>query len=235
MPDRLTNSSDSAAVVRQLKILVVLLIISNIILGVMGFVLLRAIDRNYSVLIEQSVPVLSGLHTLTTSASDAMRSTNPALLTEGKHSPAELGNATRDAIARDAAARTNVLKRDWIGQAASERGTIEQTGEIFDRTATKFIGLLETNNTEELGRQREAELRPVYNQYVAAMTRAASLLHSNSLKTSDTLSLRSSGFSRLLLSVGSWPMVILAGFLMFTAVFVIVVLVRVKLFRHETA
>src|SRR6185295_13279972 len=105
MPDRLISSSDSAAIVRQLKTLVVLLILSNVALGVLGFFLLRAIDRNYSVLIEQSVPVLNGLHTLTTSASDAMRSTNPILLTEGKHTPAELGNSVRDAIARDEAAR----------------------------------------------------------------------------------------------------------------------------------
>ena len=84
----------TASMLRQLKLLVMVLIISNVALGAYGFYLLRTIDRNYSALIDQSVPILNRLQTLTAGASDAMRSTNPDLLTEDKLEPA-VGRAAK--------------------------------------------------------------------------------------------------------------------------------------------
>ena len=75
-------SDNTHALLRQLKLLVVLLIISNIALGAFGFFFLRSIDQKYSALIDQSVPTLAALHKLTIKASEAMRSTNPTLLTD---------------------------------------------------------------------------------------------------------------------------------------------------------
>ena len=226
MPHRVP---DTASVLRQLKLLVIVLIISNIALGGFGFYLLRKIDRNYSILIDQSVPVLNGLQALTASASETMRSTNPVLLTEAKHSPAELANAARAAIAHDGEVRDDLVTRNWVGEAQTERASVRQAGQEFDQLANRMIPLLETNNLVELSRRREAELRPLYNEYVAATSKAAQLLHNRSIETSDNLSLRTGSLSRLLLGFGTWPMILLGVFLVFTAMFVITVLVRVKL------
>src|SRR4051794_24997618 len=108
MPPR----DDNTSVVRQLKTLVVVLILSNIALGVFGFYLLRTIDRNYSVLIDQSIPILNGLQTLTAKASEAMRSTNPVLLTEGKVTPDAMAKDARAAISRGETVREDILKRN---------------------------------------------------------------------------------------------------------------------------
>src|SRR5437763_1331288 len=227
--------SSSASLIRQLRALVILLIVSNIALGAYGFYLLRTIDRNYSILIDQSVPILNGLQTVTAMASDAMRSTNPDLLTEYKLEPAEVANGARAAMRRDKALREELLNRNWLVNAETQRVSVQQAGQTFNRVAAEVINLIEANKAAEANRQREAELRQAYNGYLAATTKAAELLQNKSLETSGNLSVRSGNLARLMLSLGTWPMMILGAFFLFTAVFVIGVLVRVKLLGGEAA
>src|SRR5205814_8803362 len=81
---RPTSSSlhDQSSTLRQLKLLVVVLVLSNIGLGIFSFYLLRSVDRTYSDLIDRSVPVLNDLQTLTALAVRAMRGTHPTLFGE---------------------------------------------------------------------------------------------------------------------------------------------------------
>src|SRR4051794_22949760 len=64
---------------RQFKILVMALTLSNIVLGLFGFLLLREIDQKYSALVSQAVPSLNDLQGLTTTIVQAMHSTNPTV------------------------------------------------------------------------------------------------------------------------------------------------------------
>ena len=228
MPD------NTISLLRQLKLLVVLLIISNIALGAFGFFFLRSIDRKYSALIDQSVPTLQALHNLTVNASEAMRSTNPDLLADQKSSPAEIANNARAAIEQNAELREQLLRQDWIG-AHQENANIREAGEKFDRAAAEVLPLLQANNAAEADKIRDTNLRPLYNNYVAAISKAGELLKKESLTTSNHLSLRTGNLSRVMLGLAGWPIMILGAFLIFTAIFVLVVLVKVTLFREETA
>src|ERR1700747_2050028 len=91
-----TSSRTTASALRQLKLLVVLLILSNVAIGAFGFYSLRAIDRKYSTLIDQTVPALDELTRLTNSSVETMRSTNPTVYTE---SPDNRGEAVSRARA----------------------------------------------------------------------------------------------------------------------------------------
>jgi hypothetical protein len=227
-------SDTTTSLLRQLKLLVVVLILSNIALGVFGFLFLRSIDEKYSALIDQSVPTLHALQNLTVKASEAMRGTNPNLLADGKSSPAEIAQASRAAIEQDTEARERIVSLNWQGPH-QEIGDVHDSGEKFDRAAADVVRVLESNDPAEVTRMRESTLRPLYNDYVAATTKAAELLKKDSLTTSNTLSLRSGNFSKVMLGIASWPIVILGAFLAFTALFVITVLVRVTLFKEEAA
>jgi hypothetical protein len=235
MADRPNPSAeDTKSVVRQLKILVVVLILSNIALGAFGIFFLRSIDQKYSALIDQSVPTLHALQNLTVRASEAMRSTNPVLLTESKMSPAEVANGARAAVEQGGELRDRLLRQDGIG-ASQEGVNVRDTGEKFDRAAAEVIILLEANNAAEATKTRESVLRPAFNNYVAAATKAAELLRSESLTTSKSLSLHTGNLSKVMLGLAGWPIMILGTFLLFTALFVIAVLIKVTLFKEETA
>jgi hypothetical protein len=211
------------------------IIISNIALGAFGFHLLRTINRNYSRLIDQSVPTLNGLQTLTVMASEAMRSTNPVLLTDPNTTPAELANSARASIQRQTELREQVLRHDWIATARQQRLKVRDTGEAFNRAATDVIALIEANNVPEATKQRESVLRPAYNGYVATTTKAADLLHLASLDSSKNLSVRTGNLSRMMLGLASWPVMILGTFLLFILLFVISVLIKVTFFEEEPA
>src|SRR6266550_34403 len=92
------GSDDGASTVRQLKILVYVLVLSNIALGALGFYFLRTIDRKYSSLIDQMVPTLNDLQTLTAVSVGAMRSTNSTLFAESPQSRAGMVHSARLAL-----------------------------------------------------------------------------------------------------------------------------------------
>jgi len=233
MPNQLTATENIRAVVRQLKFLVVVLIISNIALGAFCFFLLRDIDRNYSALIDQSIPTLTRLQNLTVMASDTMRSTNPVLLEEPNARPAEIVRLGRIAVERGVERRNELLARDWVKNAETEQADIRTAGDAFDRAALDTLRLIEANQIPEAQKQRETVSRPAYNSYVAATTRASELLHTSSLQASTSLALRAGNMSKMILGFASWPLMILGVFLLFTAIFIISVLIKVTLFKER--
>src|SRR5882757_9818254 len=114
MARSVSNPSDQAATLRNLKVLVVLLVVSNIFVGVLGVYLLRLVDRRYSDLVTHTVPVLNDLQTLTAKSVAAMRGTNPVFFeTAGtglesaiRHSQSELDD--------DRGLRNRLLGVDWL-------------------------------------------------------------------------------------------------------------------------
>src|SRR5262245_9700037 len=125
--------SESARSLRQLKVVVAILIASNLGLGVFSFFLLRRIDRQYSSLIVHTVPVLNDLQKLTAVSIDAMRVTNPDLFTPPAGSQKDLGTKARAALEKDRALRKQILAQEWLASTAKERTTLEQAGIEFSR------------------------------------------------------------------------------------------------------
>ena len=80
MSHPIPSPQDDRSILRQLKILVMLLLLSNVALGVFAFYFLRGIDRKYSTLIGDIVPTLNDLQGLTVSTNEAMHGTNPAFI-----------------------------------------------------------------------------------------------------------------------------------------------------------
>jgi hypothetical protein len=230
----LSAFGDQTLTLRRLKVLVVVLILSNIALGIYGFYFLRAIDRKYSDLIDRAVPTLNDMQTLTMFIGDAMRSTNPTLFGDNPQSRAEMSQRARTALERERDLRNSILKREWLSRDAEERLNFQNAGDTFSQTAAEVISLFESGESAEASRQREQSLRPAFNRYVTATTKAADVLEAESLRTSDILTASTVSTSKIMLGLASWPLMALGAVLLVTAVFIILVLLNV-FFRHKEA
>lgn len=219
---------------RQLKIVIVALVLSNIAVGAFSFYFLRAVDRKYSDLIDQAVPILNDMHTLTALRTEAMRSTSPTLVGDSPQSRAEALERARAAIGRERDLRDGILRRVWLSGQNEERMEFENTGKSFTRAAAEVIGLLESWKDAEANQRREESLRPAFEHYIAATKKAADVLGAQSMRASDEYSERTVSISKMMLGLGSWPVLIMGIFLLITAVFVIAVLLKVFVFSEES-
>ena len=235
MFDRIFSEPEhEKSMLRQLKIIIVVLVLSNIALGGFGFYFLRAIDRKYSDLIDRAIPTLNDMQTLTAVSMKAMRTTDPTLFGESSQSRPGRIQAARVALERDRDLRTSILKREWLSRDTEERVDFQSAGEVFSRAAAEVIDLLESGRTADASKQREESLRPAFERYLETTTKAADVLEAESLKTSDLFTERTVSMSRIMLGLASWPVMILGIFLLITAVFIIAVLLKVFIFRDES-
>jgi hypothetical protein len=236
MPDRIFDTPESQnAALRQLKILVVILIVSNIVLGLFGVYVLRSVDRKYSALIHETVTPLNELQTLTAWSVDAMRSTNPNLFQTSTNMSSQSVQQAQTMIERDRDLRTRALQREWLGLKPSERTALHETGDAFTRESLEVLHILETGRTAEATQRRDTSLRPAFDRYVASVTRTADALEASSLRTNGELTERTGSMSHMLLGMASWPFMIVGLFFLAVILFVIGVLVRVTVFRHSEA
>lgn len=219
-----SSFNDHSATVRQLKLLVVALVLSNIGLGLFAFYLLRGMDRQYSDLIGRSVPVLNSLQTLTARSMQAMRASNPVPF-EGESARRDaLVQQARTALEADLGLRNEILKSDWVG-ASAERAELQAAGESFTKVAGDVIGHYAAGRIADAARLRESELRRVFDRYIAATTKAADVIETDSQRINDDVSARTGSMAKWVLGVASWPIVALLGLLLLTAIFVLVLMV----------
>jgi len=173
------------------------------------------------------------MQTLTMFSGDAMHSTNPTLFGNDPQSRAEMSQRARTALERDRELRNSILKREWLSRDTEEWLNFQNTGEAFSRGAAEVIGLLESGESAEATRQREQSLRPAFHRYVMSIDKAADVLEAESLRTSDMLTASTVSISKMMLGLASWPLIALGGFLLMTALFIIVVLLNVFFRRKE--
>ena len=220
-----TNLHDQTATLRQLKVLVVILVLSNIGLGVFSFYLLRDMDRRYSKLIGQSVQVQNDLQELTVDSVDAMRDTNSTLFEVPVEQRKVVAARARSALEREKNLRERLLSDDWLPAAGEERMDFQKAGAAFSHVATDVIAALADDKLAEANRVREQSLRPAFEHYLAATTKVSDKLREESLRHSDELTAKTGSVSKIMLGLASWPVVILGALLLLTAVFVVVLMI----------
>ena len=222
MPDlEFDGPSDRLTILLQLKILAVILIVSNIALGIFAFYHLREVDRKYVNLISQTLPTLNQLQVLTAASTSVMGRTNPFLF-EQPERRAEMLQRANDALQHDVELREQVLKKAWAPTDQAEKEDFKSAGETFTKRAQESIGLLSSGDVATASRQRVEVLWPAFNHYIETMTKAADTLETSGLESSKQLSGWTASVSKMMLGIGSWPLLLLCAVLLLTTVFVIV-------------
>ena len=213
------------ATVRQLKLLVIVLVFSNIGLGAVSFYLLREIDRTYSTLFDQSVPVLSDLQTLTARAVGAMRGTNGAMLMGPAGAKAEPLERARAEFQADLKLRQKLLKAEWLPGSEQARTEFQVAGDEFSDAGTEVMAAFAAGRNQEAEKIRDEKLRPAFERYLDKTTRLSDVVEAVTGRANDAVSVRAGRFSNIMLGLASWPVLLLIGLLLLTAIFVVVLMV----------
>jgi hypothetical protein len=206
---------------RQLKWLVIVLVISNITIGLFSMVALRQADRRYSDLIDRSVPVLNDLQTLTACAMQAMSATNVDRFHQAGSRAASTAN---QAFAADLSLRHKVLGEKWIPSELPERDQMQTAGDVFTKDANATLALLERGDWTAAATERETQLRPAFDHYVNTITVAANALEAESRNANASESKRTSKITTVLVGFASWPIIVVVALLLITAAFVLVLM-----------
>ncbi len=215
---------------RSAKALIfVLVVVSNIATGIFSFYSLRGLDAKYSALLAQSVPTLNDLQTLTAMTVEAMRSTNPSVLGLPNENSSE---RARQSIHGEEQLRHSLLQRHWLPADSKDRLEFESAGAAFSRAATAFVDSFANSAPSEMNQKRDEVLRPAFQRYQVATTKAADALEAESLQTSGTLTTKAGNVSRLILAAGTWPLAILLTLFLASAL-VLLYLARFSLFKKE--
>jgi hypothetical protein len=225
LPSPSSSFHDQSATIRRLKRLVIALVLSNVGLGIFSFYLLRTTDRSYTQLISDSIPLMNALQTLTAESVDVMGTSMPALFDAPSADRTAIAQRSRVAFERERDTRVALLKNTLLTRLSAAHTELRATGERFTDTGVKVAALFGAGKTEEAKRLREQALRPAFDAYVDAATKAVDLLEAESLRVSNAITSKTGSFSTAVLGIGSWPIVLLVGLLLLTAVFVIVLMV----------
>lgn len=222
-----SGAATTAGVVRQFKILVLALTLSNVILGVFGFLVLREIDRKYSTLVAQAVPSMNDLQGLTTAIVESMRGTSPTVFPDAMEERAGKFKAGERNLERLRDLHLRIGQRIGAALKPEKQKDFEETGAAFVTAAHHVLELMRTSDKESARRVREAELRPVFERYLAVTTNATDALETESLHKSDTLVAHTGSMSTVLLGLAGWPVVILGSFLLLAFGFATRALIKV--------
>jgi hypothetical protein len=228
MARTVSSPNDQAATLRNLKVLVVLLVVSNLVVGALSVFLLRVVDRRYSDLISHTAPVLNDLQTLTAKSTSAMRATNPTFFNGPADALAGAFEHGRTLIEADRALRAKLLKVDWLPATTAKRQEFQHAGEAFTEISQKVLGIYATKGAAEANRVRENDLRPVFERYQDSITKVADVLLDESNSANDDYSNKTNRLSTVVLGVASWPVILLLGLLLLTAIFVLAMMVAFR-------
>ncbi len=224
----ISSPNDQASTLRNLKVLVVLLVVSNILVGALGGYLLHAVDRRYSELIGRSVPALNDLRELMSDTVVAMRTTNPRNFSgPGSNDPVALA-AIREATQKATTFRVGLIDAGSLKDEAADLEAMRQTGEAFTAAALEVARAYATGTRADGVRVREEKLLPSFDQHMNAIGRAADAVESKSLVASKDFTSRTNSLTTMVLSVASWPVILLFALLLLTAVFVIAMMVAFR-------
>lgn len=209
--------------IKQLKLLVIVLVLSNFGLGGLSFYLLRAIDKEYSVVIGGSVPILNSLQTVTAKAMQAMRATNPAVFGGRPDNSTAFTLQAQGLFTADRDERAKVLRAEWAG-ALAERTELQIAGANFTKAGAEVLAHYAAGRPEEAMRLRESDLRMAFDRYITAATTASDVLEVESAKINHHLSARAGNASSVVLGIATWPLILVAAILVMTLLFLVVLM-----------
>lgn len=210
------------APMRQLKVLLWVLVTSNIAVGLYSMYALRTLDRQYSELIDQTVPLLGDLQALTAKTSLAMIGTSPVRF--GGADRAAAVETARRAFADEAAHRARLLS-ELQPDRRSESQDLRASAEAFNAAGAEYLALLDRSGLAEAGRYREVQLRPAFEHYLWSLERTSNVLKAESDRANDAVSQHAGTVSVVLFGVATWPVLVLVLLLLATALFVGVLMI----------
>jgi len=221
MAQRSTSTPSST---RPWQIAVLILVVSNLALGCFSVYLLRRIDRTYSSLITGAVPLLNALQTLTAQTIDTMRRTGSGLTATSAPDRDLAVTSALQAIASDHRLRSETLRLIWTPSLQTAQTELATAGDVFSTAATQVVERFRIESADAASAHRERVLRPAFDRYLSAATKAADLLEAESLRTNEAITSESGRMTTVVLGLASWPLLVGASLALLTTLFIVVLM-----------
>ncbi len=206
---------------RRLRLLVAVLVLSNCALGVFSVFLLRKLDQDYTVLFDQTLPLMSQLRAAGRENTDAYRALVTGLVEVDPALCAEATIRARQALSRGRAARVRLAQSPVLRQKPGLLNEMEEAGAGFEAIAENLLPRLTAEASPASERIHFELLEKALERSRAANRALQDYVEERSQALSDTISGEVRTRSALVLGVASWPLQ-MGGLI---AVVVVVVLV----------
>ena len=222
----ITALRDQSSHVRRLRLTIIALILSNILLGAVSVMLLRRLNARYTDLINRTVPTLNDLRSQTTDALAVFRtisfSTLHDLPEDRRHAALEFARA---ALAHERKDFSTMLATPPFVDSPKFGAGLAKVAVPFEQGIDEFIRLYSEGKISEAAEYREATVRPAFDRYLGVIALTAGAIESSGLKDSDALTETTGSFSRIMIALASWPLLLIAALLVFTLLFLAVLMI----------
>ena len=181
------------------RLVLICLLVSNVVVGVAGYVLLREMDRNYAALVESSLPALNTVRAL---------SWQVALVQRAIHRFGDAHAPARDELLRQQVA--DMREADALSTAAGTEA-IAQAHRDYMSAVGEWRRLASLGDSTGAVEFVAARVRPAYDAYGSLLERRADEIQQAGLSGTSALSARNGRLGGGLVLVAAWPLW-LAGF-----------------------
>jgi CHASE3 domain sensor protein len=217
-------NADVSVGVKRLKLLIGILVVSNLVLGVLSFRFLVTLDADYNELIDRSLPTINHLRGMTSESSVTHRSLTFALSAQqperqaGYLKTAEQALAKEERHIRDV---TPVLDAE-LGPETGAR--LKKAHDLYYTRSSALIALLRDGKRQEAG-DRVREMRDALDAFMITVADIADAFAQRSQDEGDLVSASVRKHGTIVLGLGGWPLAI-AGALTFLIVIVLGLMVN---------
>jgi len=223
-----TSFSDQGASVRNLKRLVVALVVSNIALGLFSAYLLRTVDRRYSDLVGRTVPALGNLEDGLANVIRAQRALGSGLSDAPAPKRAAAVDQARATLAKEQSFFRTLIAEPDLADLPAERAALQQAADAYRRVATERLELFAAGKIPEADRVRNENLRSAFDRYLAAIDRAADAVGAAVIRTSDDYTVRTDRLSKIVLGLAGWPLLVFGSLLLLVVILVVAMMIAFR-------
>jgi hypothetical protein len=189
-------------------VLLILLLASNLVVGVLSLFFLRSLNERYASLVDRSVPLLNDLRRLTKEVSMAQRSTLRAIVAPTPGERTEMIARLRKGMA-DAEISMDEIEHeaDLIVNTPQLNRLLEMHRQYFD-LVHQFLDLISSGNLAGADSFNRTQLRPAYESYMSAVEGAANQVERLGTDLSQRYTAEAKSYRSYLLAFAGWPLVL---------------------------
>jgi hypothetical protein len=229
MAQPISNLSQQAGALRNLKFLVVLLVVSNLAVGIVSVYLLHVVDQRYSELVENSAPALNDLVQLMSAVEQTESVTASALPLATATARADALRAAQTGLALEERSAGYLFSgADLAGVEPTLRADLKAAGEKHRAAVASYIRTYAAEQLESGSRPPQESILRSFKDYTDSISRTAKAISELSDRYNTDYTNKTNRLSRIVVAIASWPILVLVALLLLTAVFVIAMMIAFR-------
>jgi len=217
-------SADVSIGVKRLKLLIGILVVSNLVLGVLSFRFLVTLDADYNELIDRSLPTINHLRGMTSESSVTHRSLTFALSAQQPERQAGYLKTAEQALAKEEKHIRDVTPVLEAELGAETVARLKKAHDLYYAQSSALVTLLREGKRQEAG-DRVREMRDALDAFMTTVADIADAFAQRSQDEGDLVSASVRKHGTIVLGLGGWPLAI-AGALTFLIVIVLSLMVN---------